>query len=171
MHAWAQSYFGRALAVLPPMVPQAALPSAPPCWQICHDFNRHRQHRVRRQARKDIPGSLPAREMFINLTSKWPNHDIFPLMCISCMRNLFCMSKGCRTEPRDHLMKMKYFSDLVFIFQIFALASLLNNSNAKFPFTEPLSAGFRCQAKTKKTIYRVLLSPAPNNILPKTWKF
>lgn len=105
----ARAYFGRALAVLPPAVPRAGLPSAPPSWQICHDFNQHRQHKARSRARKDAPGSLTAREMFLNLTIKWPNHDIFPLMWISCMRNLFCVSKGCRTEPRDHLMKMKYF--------------------------------------------------------------
>lgn len=111
----------------------------------CCDFNRQKQPSEEGHAR----GPNSWRNALD--PNKWPNHEIFPLIWISCMRSWFCMSKAGGLSLGTTLWKWNISSDLVFIFQVLALANLLNSSNAKLP-SRLSQMALGAQPKPKKNL-------------------
>lgn len=91
------------------------------------------------------------------LSSKWPNHEIFPLIWISCMRSWFCMSRAEGLSLGTTLWRWNISSDLVLIFQVLALANLLNSSSAKLP-SRLRQMALDAQPKPKKNLLCAAIS-------------
>lgn len=96
--------FGRTVSVLPLWPLSKPEPSAPLCWPICCDFNGQKQPSEEEHAR--APNSW---RNVLDPDEKMAQSWDLPPNMNKLYEGLVLHEQGCRTEPRDHLMKMKYF--------------------------------------------------------------